>query len=162
VAEEAGVNQEDPEQYLRPEDGDATGRELWERVHNRTFIHHPDIDPFPGERNSFGWKGLVVKHRARRWLEVAEPDLTEAQLAFRVERAYEHYYTAVPNLRETQAVGRIYDNARRENEWRDGTASTGLEFNRVELERLVEHFSGANDPVAQAILEKAVRAIERG
>lgn len=153
------MNQEDPERYLRPEDGDATGRELWERVHNRTFIHHPDQDPFPGERNRFGYKALVVKHRARRWLKAAEPDLTEAQLAFRVERAYEFYYTAVPNLRETQAVGRIYANAEAENEWRDGTYEKQVLFNRVELERLVEHFAGANDPVAQSLMRKASAAL---
>ena len=32
-------------------------------------------------------------------------------------------------------------------------------FTKEELERLVEHFGGANDPVAQAILEKAQKSL---
>jgi hypothetical protein len=35
------------------------------------------------------------------------------------------------------------------------------EFSMEELERLIEHFAGANDPVAQSILEKARRLIAR-
>lgn len=37
-----------------------------------------------------------------------------------------------------------------------------VEFTKEELERLVEHFAGANDPVAQSILAKALAGIGNG
>lgn len=36
-----------------------------------------------------------------------------------------------------------------------------VELNKEELERLIEHFAGANDPVAQSILAKSGAALKR-
>lgn len=43
-----------------------------------------------------------------------------------------------------------------------GESERSIGFTKEELERLIEHFAGANDPVAQAILAKAGEALSRG
>lgn len=44
--------------------------------------------------------------------------------------------------------------------WIEGRAGRAVDLTRAELERLVEHFAGANDPIALSIAAKAAATLE--
>lgn len=131
-------------------------RATWENVHATHFIPDP-ADP-PEDRRSFGYEHMVVTRRARQWLRVARPELTEQELDREVTRAYERWGSARPSYAETSEVRRIRGEAEAENRWLSNEGERGG-MTRAEWIMLRDHFSGANDPTAQSILIKAVKAL---
>jgi hypothetical protein len=124
--------------------------EEWDVVHEVRFID--DDGPPSPNRHRFGYEASVIKRRAREWL-VAMGETDETALYRGAERAYERWASAFPSLRTKQKVWRAYDEARAENDWRNGHAERGG-FTLPELLNLQERYAGANDPTSQDILAK--------
>lgn len=77
---------------------------------------------------------------------------TEPHLHFRITRIQERLRKYKPTWRERQQV------------WlakQPRPTGAGLDLTWEELERLIEHFVGANDPVSASIGEKAKEALAK-
>lgn len=97
------------------------------------------------------------------WAHHAERDLIRAHLKrrgrwidkgyneFEVTRIQQRMHKYDKSFRELQALYRIAKPIRISDDT----------FNRDELERLIEHFDGANDPVGQAIAEKVKLRLDK-
>lgn len=102
----------------------------------------------------FGYQHASVRRRAAAWLRATGLD-GEALYSATTNAMYllnEAFppptYREISDRRNAEMV------ERQDREWEDGTG-TRDGFTKPELERLVEHFEGANDPVAISIFEKA-------
>jgi hypothetical protein len=84
------------------------------------------------------------------------PRLDDPQLRARVDRIRMrlHKYDETFAVRSRRWFNEQQERARRERNQADVT------FDREELERLIEHFEGANDPVSAAIAAKAKNALD--
>ena len=98
-------------------------------------------DTVPIERK-FGYSHVMERAAIRAELVAAgEPD--DMRLHFKVVSEQERRHKDDPTFAERCAAFRA-----RQPKAREG-------FTREELDRIAEHFAGANDPVAISILEKA-------
>jgi hypothetical protein len=116
------------------------------------------FDP-PGR--PFGWahheeRDRIRAHLRRRvwrfYVDEAGPGTPGMRLEARVDAIQRRLHKYDPTLRERQARARAAA---------PPPAGTSEFFTWEELERLVEHFAGANDPVPAAIAAKASAALAR-
>lgn len=91
--------------------------------------------------------------RRRIWRFHFGPGISVAhRLESRVGAIQRRLHKYDPTLRERQAIARAKA---------PPPAATDVAFTWEELERLVEHFAGANDPVTAAIAAKAAASLTR-
>lgn len=102
------------------------------------------MEATPGK--PFGYAHVMERQAIREHLQAR--GLAGAELEFRVVRIQERLHRSKPTFRDRQAA------------WlaRQPKSLPAVRFTEEELARIAEHFQGANDPVAQAIHMKAVRA----
>lgn len=107
----------------------------------------------PGKPFGWAWhqeRDEIRAHLRRRlWRFLPRDGIpTSALLESRVSRIQERLHKNKPSYRDRQAA------------WlaRQPKPLPAVRFTEEELARIAEHFAGANDPLAQAIYAKAVRA----
>jgi hypothetical protein len=103
-------------------------------------------------RNKFGYWRMVEERMVRAQIkaEGGNPDDV-----FEVSRRVFENHKNDPSLREQQEAKRASKLVIAGIE----VKLPGANFTREELERIAEHFAGANDPVAQSIHAKATEAL---
>ena len=119
----------------------------------------PDPSDPPEIRCKFGYEHMVLVRRARQWYRAAGVT-DERELRRLADQVYMDFCATRPDLREVCRRRNVRSAAEAENEWRSGLLSRDLGLTKPEIEFLVDHFDGANDPVAAAILKKAIRALQ--
>lgn len=103
-----------------------------------------------------GWthhreRDLIRKHLLKRLGPIGESGMDFARREQRVSRIQDRMHKYDKTFRELQTLYRSKLPPR---------TGAGAWFNVEELERLIDHFEGANDPVGQAIAEKARKALD--
>lgn len=81
-------------------------------------------------------------------------DMSSLEFQFRVRRIQDRIHKYRPTMRERQQAWLARQAASLPKD-------TPVVFTAEELERLVEHFAGANDPVTVSIADKARQALEQ-
>jgi hypothetical protein len=106
------------------------------------------FDP-PGRPFGYAWleERTKIEDHVRRRMGYCRLD--DMRLQFRVGRIQDRIHKYDPTFAERCKKMRE-DQAR---QWRE--AGGPIDFSRAELERLIEHFDGANDPISAAIADKA-------
>lgn len=102
-------------------------------------------------RRSIGYWRMVEERMILA--ELAAEGWTGGDVSFEVSRRMIENHKNDPSLRERQEHHRQASPAR--------PAAIRTAFTVEELERLLQHFAGANDPVAQSIHAKATATLER-
>lgn len=118
---------------------DETGRKLYDPQRTERDIHDE-------------WDALTEKVRAE------DPDCPYPEM--RAKELWRQQEATAERWSEWQQ--RVwFPRCRAESQARFEAGETGrhVEFTKSELEHLVEHFAGANDPVAQSIFTKAAAAL---
>jgi hypothetical protein len=103
-----------------------------------------------------GWahhaeRDLIRAHLRRRIWKFGLDGLAASRLEFRVTAIQQRLHKYDKTYRELQALYALQP--------KNNQPSKDDRFNREELERLIEHFEGANDPIGQAIATKAKAAL---
>lgn len=104
-------------------------------------------------RSRFGYWRMVEERMVRYELEREGHDPNEFGFIFKVSKRITENHRNDPTLREQQAAARAAQGP--------VTPSEHASFTREELERLIEHFGMANDPVTLSIHSKAWAALVR-
>lgn len=112
------------------------------------MIDEAPIDP--SFRHSFGYQHAVEMREIR--MELRAKGITDpTKLQFAAVDAYIKRHRNDPSFAERQAFWRAFADPPK--------SKAHLSFTLEEVERLVEHFAGANDPVAQSIYQKALASL---
>lgn len=132
----------------------------WREPGEGFMLYTPEENADPN-RHSFGFEKLVFERRAREWYRAAG-ETDEFRLMQLADRAYWRWHDTTINFREICRRRNVRMEANAENDWRSGIGSRDAGLTKPELEFLMDHFAGANDPTARSILEKAIIALSLG
>lgn len=102
-------------------------------------------------RGKFGYWRMIEKRMIRDQLVAEGWDADDWRIHFEIAARVTANHRNDPSLREMQAARPMA---------RSAPSAPSARFSDEELERLAEHFAGANDPVAQSILAKAMAGLE--
>lgn len=104
-------------------------------------------------RNTFGYWHMVEKRMIREQLIAEGHNPADVKFGFLVQDKYQENHKNDISLRDAQALKRdMWQSAVDTLGWWNIPSSVKL--SREELQFLADHFDGANDPIAQAILQK--------
>jgi hypothetical protein len=104
-----------------------------------------------------GWahhaeREIIRAHLRRRIWKFGLDELRSARLEFRVTAIQQRLHKYDHTFRQLQTLYALQP--------KNNQPSTDDRFNGDELERLIEHFEGANDPIGQSIATKAKIALD--